>query len=93
MTTEFDYVTVANSAKIPLSIRTLKPYLSEGLPPWVALGHVIQALTYLARRISMDPAEIRVLEESLDVLYYSVKALRDETSDSRPAGTRSTDVA
>lgn len=76
---ELDHVVVANSARIPCTIRTLRPfYITEDkLKPFVHSGEISDALLYLASRAGLPVGEIHALKELLENLSSSLKNLSD----------------
>ena len=74
---EYDAVKLANSARIPCTMRTLKPFnVEEGLVPWVHSGEAAQALLYLATRIEFEKTP--ALKELLEELSSSLKVLQED---------------
>ena len=69
---ELDRITVANYARIPCTIRTLKPFFSAGMKPFVHMGEISDALLYLAVRANMPDVEVRALKELLESLSSSI---------------------
>lgn len=73
---EQDRFTVANSARIPCTVRTLKPYYLAGeVKPWVHSGEISDALLYLASRAALPEDEIIALKGLLERLSSSLQAL------------------
>nr|UXQ87938.1 MAG: hypothetical protein [Microvirus sp.] len=76
MSTETDHFVVANSARIPCTIRTLRPFFVNGdLKPWVHSGELSDALLYLAKRAELPASEISALKELLENLSSSLSTL------------------
>ena len=61
---ELDHFVVANPARIPCSVRTLKPFwLANELKPWCHSGQLMDAIEYLAVRAGMPDDGVRALKE------------------------------
>ena len=82
--TQLDHVVVANPAKIPCSLRTLKPYYANGPKPYVHVGQLGDAILYLASRADLPPEEIRALRELLERLSSLLTAQRDAEKGTPP---------
>ena len=75
---ELDHFVVANAARIPCTLRTLRPFrLEGGTTPWVHVGEVSDSLLYLASRVALPDDEIRALKELLERLSCLIKDLSD----------------
>lgn len=73
---DLDHFVVANSARIPCTVRTLRPFKVEGdLKPWCHSGELSDALLYLAKRVELPEEEISALKELLERLSSSLTAL------------------
>lgn len=73
---ELDRFVVANSARIPCTVRTLRPFFTGGsAEPWVHSGEISDAILYLAARVELPDEEIRALKELLERLSFSLKEL------------------
>lgn len=76
---ELDHFVVANPARIPCSVRTLKPYWLAGeRKPWCHSSQLMDALQYLAVRAGMPDEEVRALKE----LHEELSCLLSTSSDS-----------
>ena len=77
---------VANYARIPCTVRTLKPfYLSGESKPWVHIDEILDAVLYLAKRIELPVDQTNALEELQGNLSYFIKnssAIRDPVPES-----------
>ena len=81
---------VANAARIPCTVRTLKPFWSIGeLKPWCHVGELCDAIQYLAVRAGLPDTEIRALKELHENLFSSLNALSD-TADLVPEDEKRT---
>lgn len=84
---EADRFTVANSARIPCTVRTLKPfYIGGELKPWVHSGEISDALLYLASRAALPDDEIIALKGLLERLSSSLQALSDSEDQAPVSG-------
>lgn len=73
---EHDRFVVANNARIPCTVRTLKPFYIVGeTRPWVHSGEVSDALQYLAARAGLPPEDLHALKELLERLSSLLKDL------------------
>ncbi len=73
MSNKTDHFVVANAARIPCTVRTLRPFYVDGdLKPWCHSGELSDAILYLAKRIELPPAEISALKELLESLSSSL---------------------
>lgn len=76
MSNELNHFVVANSARIPCTVRTLRPFKIEGdLKPWCHSGEISEALLYLAKRAELPEPEITALKELLENLSSLLSAL------------------
>jgi len=84
---QLDRFVVANHAKIPCTVRTLKPFFVDGsLKPWVHSSEMFDATLYLASRAGLPDDEIRALKELLVRLSSLLSNLSD-TPDHHPEDT------
>lgn len=75
---QIDRFTVANHARIPCTVRTLKPFwIADSLKPWVHFGEIADAILYLAVRTGFPEDETLALKEQLERLSSSLNALSD----------------
>lgn len=82
---ELDHFVVANAARIPCTVRTLKPFwLGSDLKPWVHSSEISDAILYLAARTGLPDEEIRALKELLERLSSSLKE-KSASVDHHPA--------
>jgi hypothetical protein len=83
---ELQHITVGNAARIPCSIRTLKPFEVFGnVRPWVSYGDTADTILYLASRVELQDEDLRALKDLLERLSSSLKALQDD-QDQHPDG-------
>jgi len=82
---ELNSFVVANAARIPCTVRTLKPYWSAGdSNPWCHQGELADALLYLAVRSGLPDSEVRALKETFENLSSSLK--NSSENPDRPQG-------
>lgn len=87
MSNELDHFVVANSARIPCTVRTLKPFwLASELKPWCHSGELMDAIQYLAVRSGLPDGEVRALKELHERVSSSLKSWSD-SQDPPPAHT------
>lgn len=87
MSNQLDHFVVANAARIPCTVRTLRPFYVDGdLKPWCHLGELIDALLYLAKRAELPATEILALQGLLGKLSSLISDL-SEQQDLRPVAT------
>lgn len=73
---QLDRFIVANPARIPCTVRTLKPFFVDGsLKPWVHSAEMCDAILYLAARVGLPESETIALRELLERLSSSLCAL------------------
>ena len=71
---ELDHFVVANAARIPCTVRTLRPFwLSGKLKPWCHSSELMDAVQYLGLRAGLPDEEIRALKELLEELSSLLK--------------------
>jgi len=69
---ELNSFVVANAARIPCTVRTLKPFWINGeIKPWCHSGELCDAILYLSARAGLPPEEILALKETFVNLFVA----------------------